>query len=138
MKRFEFLESIAGLFSFKTIEDDSGNEYVIYGSSTVTPECLKDVSDKTEFEALENHVHLLYKITKKEFENADEISDILGRTLLNCLRAKYPDKHFFVYVSVDLKDSMIIRFHQEWENEEPYYNAEDDFGKNTKLFIFHE
>ncbi|MBE6756388.1 MAG: hypothetical protein E7555_08025 [Ruminococcaceae bacterium] len=138
MKRFDFLQLTVGLFSFRTIEDNSGNEYVVYCSSTVTPESLKDISDRTEFEALENHVHLLDKITKKEFENAEEISDILGKSLLNCLRAKYPDKHFFVYVSVDLKDSMIIRFHQEWENEEPYYNAEDDFGKNTKLFIFHE
>ena len=138
MKRFDFLQLTVGLFSFRTIEDDSGNEYVVYSSSTVTPESLKDISDRTEFEALENHVHLLDKITKKEFENAEEISDILGKSLLNCLRAKYPDKHFFVYVSVDLKDSMIIRFHQEWENEEPYYNTEDDFGKNTKLFIFHE
>lgn len=138
MKRFDFLQLTVCLFSFRTIEDDSGNEYVVYSSSTVTPESLKGITDKTEFEALENHVHLLDKITKKEFENAEEISDILGKLLLNCLRAKYPDKHFFVYVSVDLKDSMIIRFHQEWENEEPYYNAEDDFGKNTKLFIFHE
>lgn len=138
MKRFDFLQLIVGLFSFKTIEDDCGNEYVVFSDSTITSEVLENISDKTEFEALENHVHLLDKITKKEFENADEVSDILGKSLLNCLRAKYPDKHFFVYVSVDLKDSMIIRFHQEWENEEPYYNADDDFGKNTKMFIFYE
>ena len=138
MNRFEFLESIAGLFSFKTVEDGCGNEYVVFGDNTMTKSDMPYISDRTEFEALENHVHLLDKITKKEFENAEEISDILGKSLLNCLRAKYPDKHFFVYVSVDLKDSMIIRFHQEWKNEEPYYNAEDDFGKNTKLFIFHE
>ena len=138
MNRFEFLESIAGLFSFKTVEDGCGNEYVVFGDNTMTKSDMPYISDRTEFEALENHVHLLDKITKKEFENAEEISDILGKSLLNCLRAKYPDKHFFVYVSVDLKDSMIIRFHQEWKNEEPYYNAEDDFGKNTKLFMFHE
>ncbi len=138
MKRFDFLQLTVGLFSFKTIEDDCSNEYVVFEDSTITPEILKDISDRTEFEALENHVHLLDKIRKKEFENADEISDILGKSLLNCLRAKYPDKHFYVYVSINLKDSMIIRFHQDWKNEEPYYNADDDFGKNTKLFIFHE
>ena len=99
---------------------------------------MKNISDKTEFEALENHVHLLDKITKKEFENSDEVSNLSGQVLLNCLRQKYPDKHFFVYVSVDLKDSMIIRFHQKWENEEPYYSSGDDFGKNTKLFMFYE
>ncbi len=137
MKRFDFLQSIVGLFSFKTIADDCGNEYVVFGDSGITMSDLKNISDRTEFEALENHVHLLDKITKKEFEISDEISKVLGTTVLNCLRQKYSDKHFFVYVSVDLKDSMIIRFHQKWENEEPYYNS-DDFGKNTKLFMFYE
>lgn len=137
MKRLDFLQSIVRLFSFKTIADDCGNEYVVFDDSTITPEILKNISDKTEFEALENHVHLLEKITKKEFENGVEVSNLLGKSLLNCLRQKYPNKHFFVYVSIDLKDSMIIRFHQKWENEEPYYNS-DDFGKNTKLFMFYE
>ena len=138
MKRFDFLQLVAGLFSFKTVEDGCGNEYVVSADSTVTPEILKDVSDRTEFEALENHVHLLDSITRKELEDSDKAAVFLGKSLLNCLRAKYPEKHFYVYVSIDLKDSMIVRFHQEWENEKPYYNAEDDFGKNTKLFTFHE
>lgn len=137
MKRFDFLQSIVGLFSFKTIADDYGNEYVLFGDNTITKSDMPNISDRTDFEALENHVHLLEKVTKKEFEKADEVSNLLGKSLLNCLRQKYSDKHFFVYVSVDLKDSMIIRFHQKWENEEPYY-VSDDFGKNTKLFIFHE
>lgn len=138
MKRFDFLQSIVGLFSFKTIADDCGNEYVFFSDNTLTKSDMPDISDRTEFEALENHVHLLDKITKKEFENSDEISKGLGTTVLNCLRQTYSDKHFFVYVSVDLKDSMIVLFHQEWKNEEPYYNSDDGFGKNTKLFIFHE
>ena len=137
MKRFDFLQSITGLFSFKTISDGCGNEYVVYSDSVITTADLKGISDRTEFEALENHVHLLEKVTKKEFENADEVSNALGKSLLSCLSAKYPDKHFFVYVSVDLKDSMIVRFHQEWKNEKPYYNADDDFGENTKLFTFY-
>ena len=76
MKRLNFLQSVVGLFSFKTIADDCGNEYVVFDDSTITPEILKNISDKTEFEALENHVHLLEKTTKKEFENGDEVSNV--------------------------------------------------------------
>ena len=137
MKRLNFLQSVVGLFSFKTIADDCGNEYVVFDDSTITPEILKNISDKTEFEALENHIHLFEKTTKKEFENGDEVSNFLGKTLLNCLREKYPEKHFYVYISIDLKDSMIVRFHQKWENEMPYY-TDKGFGKNTKLFTFYE
>ena len=98
MKRFNFLQSIVGLFSFKTIADDCGNEYVLFSDNTLTKSDMPDISDRTEFEALENHVHLLEKVTKKEFENADEVSNLLGKSLLNCLRQKYCDKHFFLFM----------------------------------------
>ena len=137
MKRLNFLQSVVRLFSFKTIADDRGNEYVLFGDSTMTKSDMPYISDRTEFEALENHVHLLEKITKKEFKDSEEVLNFLGKSLLNCLRQTYPDKHFFVYVSIDLKDSMIVRFHQKWENEMPYY-TDKDFGKNTKLFTFYE
>ncbi len=137
MKRFDFLQSIVRLFSFKTIADDCGNEYVLFDDSVITKSDLINISDRTEFEALENHVHLLEKITKKEFEDSEEVLNFLGKSLLNCLRQTYPDKHFFVYVSIDLKDSMIVRFHQKWENEMPYY-SDNGFGKDTKLFTFYE
>lgn len=136
MKRISFLQLIASLFSFRTVKDSQGDEYVLFNDSDIMPEDLKNIPDKTEFEAIENHVHLLEKVTRKEYENLDEISKTLGMALLNCLRQKYPSKHFFVYVSVDLKNSMIIRFHQDWKNEEPYY-SDDDFGKGTKLFKFY-
>lgn len=137
MKRISFLQLIASLFSFKTVKDFHGDEYVLFNDSGIMPEDLKNISDKTEFEAIENHIHILEKITRKEFEKLDEISQILGKSLLSCLRRKYPDKHFFVYVSIDLKDSMIIRFHQDWKNEDPYYD-DNDFGRDTKLFVFYE
>ncbi|MBQ7956854.1 MAG: hypothetical protein IJ279_02360 [Clostridia bacterium] len=137
MKRYDFLKSIVSLFSFRTISDDCGNEYVVFSDSAITSADLKNISDRTEFEALENHVHLLEKVTKKEFENSDEVLDALGTSVLNCLRQKYPDKHFYVYISVDLKDSMIIRFHQKWKNELPYY-SDNNFGKSTKLFAFYD
>ena len=76
------------------------------------------------------------KITKKEFKSLIPISKQLGNTLLNCLKCKYPDKQFVVFVSIHLRDSMIVRFHQKWEGEEPYYRPSDFNGPNERVFSF--
>lgn len=56
--------------------------------------------------------------------------------MLNCLKWNYPEKQFMVYVSLRMYDSMIIRFHQKWENEEPYCNPHDFTSENEKVFLF--
>ena len=66
----------------------------------------------------------------------DEIGKILGETQLNALTAKYPDKEFCVFVTVDIGESMIIRFHQVWKNEPPYYNPDDFNSDKTKVLMF--
>ena len=66
MKRIEYFELIANLFSFKAEKDEHGNEYVIFSQSDDRP--IRNIKDKTEFEALENHVHLLENVKKDEFE----------------------------------------------------------------------
>ena len=35
-----------------------------------------------------------------------------------------------------MRDSMIIRFHQKWKNEEPYYVPVDEDLETEKLFVF--
>lgn len=56
LKKTEYLTQIAGLFRFKTVTDDGGNEFVLFADSPV--DRVEHVQDKTAFEAAENHVHL--------------------------------------------------------------------------------
>ena len=118
MKRIEYFHVIAELFAFKTILDERGNEYVVFQNSVC--ENLSDIENKTAFEALENHVHLLDNIKKREFEPLSHIAEDLSQTLLNSLKFHYPNKKFYVYATVHRHDSFIIRFHQNWEDEVPY------------------
>ncbi len=134
MKRIEYYEQIVELFKFKTILDKQGTEFVVFAQSSY--DSVRNVKDKTEFEAFENHVHLVDNLKKGEFDRFVPIAEVLGQTLLKCLKWHYPNKHFMVYVSLHLNDSVIIRFHQKWEDEEPYCNVDDFKSKKEKVFVF--
>lgn len=133
--KLDLLKELSNIFSFKTVSDKDGNEYVLFTYSNINKIDF-EIDDKIQFEAVENHVHLSDNIKKKDFDKAVEIGRILGGTLLNALKEKYPDKEFCVFVTVDVGDSMIIRFHQVWENEPVYYNPDDFNSDKTKILMF--
>ncbi len=133
--KLDLLKELSNIFSFKTVSDKDGNEYVLFTYSNINKIDF-EIDDKIQFEAVENHVHLSDNIKKKDFDKAVEIGKILGETLLNALKEKYPDKEFCVFVTVDVGNSMIIRFHQVWENEPVYYNPDDFNSDKTKILMF--
>ena len=128
MKRIEYYNKIASLSEFKKIHDECGNEYVLFKNSCM--DSIHGITDKTEFEAVENHIHLLDKIKSEEFEDLIKIAPSICCLLLNSLQCAFPDKHFVVYVTVHLHDSMTIRFHQKWENED--YYIDPGFSTSTE------
>jgi hypothetical protein len=134
MKRLDYFSLIAGLFHFKNILDEKGNEYVFFTHRRNEP--INNVYDRTEFEAQENHIHLLDRVKKEEFSKLFPIAEKLGNALLNALKFNYPSKNFIVFITIDLYDSFIIRFHQKWEGENPYYNPADFNSPNTSVFMF--
>lgn len=134
MKRLAYLELISDLFSFKTIFDESYNEYVLFKNN-----CLEDISninDKTSFEAVENHVHLFDKVRKKDLKILSSIAKKLGNALLCSLKYAFPDKDFVVFTSITLGDTMIIRFHQKWSGEEYYYTDLAFQNSQEKIYMF--
>ena len=122
MKRVDYFRLMANLFAFQTIQDEWQNTYVMFAHSQVTD--ITGIKDRTQFEALENHVHLLDNIKKTEYPICVEIAPKLGKVLLNSLQCAFPEKHFWVFVTVSLGGSMIIRFHQKWPGEPQYYPLE--------------
>lgn len=134
MKHIDCLELVAQLFDFKTITDEYGHEFVLLKSNSL--ETVSKIDDKTQFEAVENHIHLLNYIKSIDFEKTQFIATHLGQALLWSLNANYPDKHFVVFVSLQLHDSMIIRFHQKWNDEEVYYDVSDFLSPKEKVFKF--
>jgi hypothetical protein len=137
MRKLCYFKKFAGLFSFKTIIDEQKNEYVVFLNNPL--QFVKDISDRTAFEALENHVHLVDKVKRNEFNDLIAVGETLGKALLATLKQNYPQKHFYVFVSIDLKDSFIIRFHQQWKGEEPYCDpASFTDASTTRMLMFNE
>lgn len=134
VNRLKNFQTLTGLFTFKILTDEKGNEYILYRSSTI--EDLTGIEDKTAFEALENHVHLLDNIKRKEFKPLSAIGSDLAKALLASLKYNFPDKKFVVYVTVHIGEDFIIRFHQQWEGE-PIYMNPDDFNskKDVKVIM---
>lgn len=117
------LGQLSDLFEYKIVSDLDKNDYVLLKSSNIN--YIDDIiDDKTAFEALENHTHLLDDIKKSEYAELTEIGKKLGRAMLNNLKANFQNKKFIVFVT--LSDSMIIRFHQQWENEPEYFTVDDN------------
>ena len=93
---------------FYTAIDSENNEYIFLKTQDSKIDSLDKVSDKTQLEAYENHSAKL--ITKNLIEN---------------LKTSFPNKSFYVYLDCDFNDHIILRFHQLWENEAPYYDVKD-------------
>ena len=135
MRKIKFLKDFLNMFEFKTITDEVGNEYVVYKSNPT--KTVSGVSDKTEFEALENHIHVVDHISKTEYESACLMARQMGTLLLQALKCSYPKKEFVVFASVQLNDSFIVRFHQKWEQEPLFYNIDDYTDvSNEKVYMF--
>ena len=134
MKRTDFFKKIIDLFCFKILKDKDNNEYVVFSNSPIDE--LGKVEDKTEFEAIENHVHILDNIKENEFDELLLIANDLGHIFHQVLKNNFPDKFFYVYISLTLYDSMIIRFHQKWGGEVPYYNLQISDDKDERILLF--
>ncbi|MCL2495013.1 MAG: hypothetical protein FWE98_05080 [Oscillospiraceae bacterium] len=89
MKLLKHLQTLANLFAFKTLTDGKGNEYVVYRNSTIDLTGFSDfadLKDKIGFEAVENHVHLLFGVKCREFDPLLAIGSDLANALLADVR----------------------------------------------------
>ena len=135
MSRVELLSKISSLFEYKIISSFEGDEFVLLRSSTIESIDFP-IDDKTAFEALENHVHIMDHIRKSEMTELVNASKVLGMSILSLLKTNYPEKDFYVFVSIKQGDSLIIRFHQKWVHEKPYYNVCDFKDLNEIVLMF--
>lgn len=134
MKKIELFKNLSEFFEYKIIKDEFQNEYVILQSNPL--DVIDKIEDKTAFEATQNHIHLMDNIKKVDYNELILIAERLGKVVLNNLNSNFPNKHFIVFISIKLYDSLIIRFHQKWEKEVPYLNPSDFVNSGEKILSF--
>ena len=120
-------------FDFDTIYDSKGNEFIVLDGSCAEKDISNiEITDKTAFEVVENHIHVIERISfVKLFFLQQKCKKLCLRFLLS-LKKKYPTHNFIVYVTLTLHDAMILRFHQKWKDEADYYSDTVPY-KNTIL-----
>jgi hypothetical protein len=138
MTKYSFLLKILPILFpvFYTLKDKEDNEFVFLNVG----EKLKDVSnrkiDRTQCEAIENHFHLFNKINAYNKGDVIEIGNAISKNLLNCLNINFPQKKFIVFLEVNMKYSTVIRFHQLWNDESPYFDIHQYQNAEMELFEF--
>ena len=126
MRYFQVLDEITRMLRFRSIYDGAGNEYVVYAHDRTFEgggvKTSKPIEDRTGFEAVHNHEHFGPIVRDDDdVELLKPIVETLADMMLLKLKASYPQKDFCVYISLKKYDNLIIRFHQVWAGELPYY-----------------
>ena len=123
--------------SFYCRRDSLENELIFLNLGQEVKDKPIIVSDKTQYEAFENHFHLFGRVNKENRASAKDLGIAISKNLAKELKRTFPNKSFIVFLTIDWKDSTIIRFHQMWENESPYFDAKKfDYG-DTEVIEFH-
>ena len=119
------LREFVSLFNTTEKKDCSGTSFVLITNS-IPDRILKEmcIKDRTQFEAIENHVHLIEGLSRSEFLELYDLTLDICKVLVSILKYRYPDRCFYVYASASTNDDLVLRFHQKWDKEEPYMNPE--------------
>lgn len=133
MNKLSLYNELLDIFEFKSIHDNLGNELIILKNSSSSILDGTVFEDKTAFEALDSHFHLIDNIRRYDKKLLIDFGKKIGKLLIDRLSFSFPDKHFVVFVTIT--DSMIIRFHQKWENE-PYYYSNENLDNNEYMISF--
>lgn len=130
--------------AFYTRRAPNGAEFVLLdtdGAPDSSP-LSRIVEDRTGYEALLNHVHLFPgPLPPEGMAEAREMALAAARNLRHALRQAFPEKRFAVFLTVNAEDA-ILRFHQLWPGEAPYYEVHgsverDADGMHTDIYAFY-
>jgi len=129
MSQINFLEYINPILfpDFSDVSDEDDNELIILRVSNAPKRInLADLGyrTKTEYEGYENHFHVFDNVADNEMNAAAKITELISENLLNKLHKNYPSRRFVLYIDINFENSIIIRFHQLWPNEERFYDVE--------------
>jgi len=131
--------------SFYTLTPHSSEELVFLSEngivdSSETETEATEISgwtvDNTMREATGNHFHLFDKVGIAGRSMALDIGTAIAQNLLCKLARAFPEKKFIVYLTMNIEGATIVRFHQVWADEPPYYDATQPFDDGTELYVF--
>lgn len=73
--------------------------------------------DAEQLELAVNHVHIFYRVRKRERKRIREISIAIMQNLGRALTESFPEKDFWLLLELNYSDSVILRFCQIYDNK---------------------
>lgn len=124
--------------------DPSGAEFVLLdtGDGPDTSPLPLAVEDRTGYEAVLNHVHLFSgPFPPEELAEVRPRALAAAQDLRHALEQTFPGKRFAVFLTLNPEDG-ILRFHQLWPGEVPYYQVSgtverDADALHTDIYAFY-
>lgn len=122
-------------FKCKIVYDNEGSEYVVFADSKIKNGFNNSFfSDKTAFEAYENHIHIAERLTANDINKFALVGDLVCCIFLRLLEQQFPKKSFTVYLIAKKNEDLVVRFHQNHQGETAYYNG-NKFYDNPIIFF---
>lgn len=96
------------------------------------------IKSKTGYEASITHEHLYVGvIPRKNLDVIKGIAALIVSALADSLKYHFPGREFKVYVEINRKEGVTVRFHQLWEDELPYLTEKQikEYEKNKSFIV---
>ena len=136
----KLLEEAAPIINpvFCTVPLSNGQELVFVGIENGQKQNanFSPMINKTRCEGLENHFHLFDRVFFWQRKKAINVGTKIAENLRSSLDTAFPKKKFVIFLTVNFKESTIIRFHQIWDDELSYYDVNDRYEGDPMLLVF--
>jgi len=126
MTRIDLLTKLSPIIfpQFYSLKDIEGNELILLDTGNKEISLGKEKIDKTQMESYLNHFHIWDNFRACDEIPIKEFCECIARNLLEKLVHKYDNKKFSVFLEVNSRESIVIRFHQLWDKEPKYYDTD--------------
>ena len=126
MTRIDLLTKLSPIIfpQFYSLKDIEGNELILLDTGNKEISLGKEKIDKTQMESYLNHFHIWDNFRACDEIPIKEFCECIARNLLEKLVHKYDNKKFSVFLEINSRESIVIRFHQLWDKEPKYYDTD--------------
>ena len=126
MTRIDLLTKLSPIIfpQFYSLKDIEENELILLDTGNKEASLGKEKIDKTQMESYLNHFHIWDNFRACDEIQIKEFCECVARNLLEKLAQKYDNRKFSVFLEINSRGSIIIRFHQLWDKEPKYYDTD--------------
>ena len=126
MTRIDLLTKLSPIIfpQFYSLKDIEENELILLDTGNKEASLGKEKIDKTQMESYLNHFHIWDNFRACDEIQIKEFCECVARNLLEKLAQKYDNRKFSVFLEINSRGSIVIKFYQLWDKKPKYYDTD--------------